>query len=1119
MESLRNSKPPVETERYSKAYQQQVDLKKRQLEQLIRQVNALEILKEQKMTQYQLLYEEIVRNKQKLRTVSTVQVEIDRLNFLLEMSKKSVALITPKELEEIMKYNNPPERIKLALEAVMFLLHGKKMDWDTIKREMSSGLFISRIIKFNPRHPNTNMINTLQRDYLKADWFDLTKIRAASQAVGPLAEWLVSQINYIKSLEKMHPVQKEFDDLKNERLELEQKELDLNEEITNIETMIDIAQIQRQNLEEEIKALEKGTEPENNLVTRISQYMQQARRDSRAVMNSRRSSFFPHFEQPIYEEDYSYDNDSDTENLTNQNDSTNDQRKRNFELQNMNVILHQKTSNPTEVAKVDKHVHFEGFDSQISDKSPSNKLIQADFQTKSENDIPFDQLGLEDGDIKKDAPTHYDDLEYKMRKRVDSASQKSKKFDTLDIDNNEHSTHSRPFRISAPEEFAEFDRKLLENSRALWDQDNPELFHPPEDIPLEPIEKFNTFNAHSMDDQGIDFNILEDHDIKAVEMSPLELNRSISKNMKKQSSKSELNIKLHHVDVNLDNTLSLTDISIRGDNQRDHAIKETKEMGVQVNSSQVLQEVDSFAQFDAQLQEKNGQMSSRARNRTGSEHLTQNTGFTNSIGISNLINVPKEMGSAINSNISSNIIKPAKHNDFHVSVVSFIDKMKSEPSIYSDPQELIQRIDDQIRRYSEHVNQEEQIKALHQLLEKNREEGLDVVPERNEENSLQQNESSTADRINRLNTFSKGSGNSIGLPTSKNQGLNATESILQSSKGESFQTFQREKFSKIDEIIQTEGLFSKKQIDKDTLTSCKFISVNQAYPKLTINPPINYLNHRPKNEGMQTSYIQNSLNNSFVKSEKEKPRPIQLDFTTHLTINHYHITEPRLSQLNASRIAWPSNHYQTLSSMKSINSSMNGMSQSMVQTNKRVYVSRPNQQLNQLPLLYHTKQNGSQLNYPKNFGMPIKQELQSHSYMPISIRSSYTRPSKALNEFPNQSEAVSPQQIFKNSFGTRSLSPLARSAQNSFASQYEPFNMSVTDGKAKQPTSTQSFKSFNNRPVSSEIRAAETRMTLAKGKEQQQQVLKTFNVNGRELYLIRIDDNVNIYRYKEDLDK
>ena len=79
--------------------------------------------------------------------------------------------------------------------------------------------------------------------------------------------------------------------------------------------------------------------------------------------------------------------------------------------------------------------------------------------------------------------------------------------------------------------------------------------------------------------------------------------------------------------------------------------------------------------------------------------------------------------------------------------------------------------------------------------------------------------------------------------------------------------------------------------------------------------------------------------------------------------------------------------------------------------------------------------------------------------------------------------------------------------------------MSMSDKRDSPINAIQSFKSFNDRPVSSDIKAAENRLTLVQGKEQHQKILKTFNVNGRELYLVRIDDNVNIYRYKEDLDK
>ena len=47
------------------------------------------------------------------------------------------------------KYNHPSDRIKLTLEAVMFLFKGEKLEWAQVKKEMYKEDFIKKILKFD----------------------------------------------------------------------------------------------------------------------------------------------------------------------------------------------------------------------------------------------------------------------------------------------------------------------------------------------------------------------------------------------------------------------------------------------------------------------------------------------------------------------------------------------------------------------------------------------------------------------------------------------------------------------------------------------------------------------------------------------------------------------------------------------------------------------------------------------------------------------------------------------------------------------------------------------------------------------------------------------------------
>ncbi len=149
-------------------------------------------------------------NKFRKKRVTTVEDEINRVEPILENAKRIVSKMTVTQLDEICKYNNPSRKIKKTLEAVCYLLEGKKMTWKQISSRLNNGNFISSILKFKLSKKNSENYEFVKKNYLGSKEWNVKSIYKASRAVGPLADWLSSLVQFVEVKKKLIPIKKEL---------------------------------------------------------------------------------------------------------------------------------------------------------------------------------------------------------------------------------------------------------------------------------------------------------------------------------------------------------------------------------------------------------------------------------------------------------------------------------------------------------------------------------------------------------------------------------------------------------------------------------------------------------------------------------------------------------------------------------------------------------------------------------------------------------------------------------------------------------------------------------------------------------------------------------------------
>lgn len=98
------------------------------------------------------------------------------------------------------------------MEAIFFLLEQKKLEWNTIRKEINNGNFLFEMLQLEAMKVKNKTISTIENQYMKDEHWDLEKIKLASRAVSPLVDWLVYELIYIKMQKKIMPKQKEIEE-------------------------------------------------------------------------------------------------------------------------------------------------------------------------------------------------------------------------------------------------------------------------------------------------------------------------------------------------------------------------------------------------------------------------------------------------------------------------------------------------------------------------------------------------------------------------------------------------------------------------------------------------------------------------------------------------------------------------------------------------------------------------------------------------------------------------------------------------------------------------------------------------------------------------------------------
>jgi len=239
LKKLQETKQDVEKLKEDLAIKQnQLKEKELQAEKKLEEIMKDKEESVKKMADNQKIEEELIKSKViTTKETEKAQRELESVQVILDEAKSSVSKIKKANLDEIRRLTSPPEAIKVTLQAVYMLFRDDSCTWSSIRKFISSDVFIKSMTDYQISFEKIENIKKIE-DLIRANDLSFEKANKASQACGPIFFWLNANIQYLRVHEASEPLRAKVRSLEMETLALAKKQNETKTQLERIEKSI-----------------------------------------------------------------------------------------------------------------------------------------------------------------------------------------------------------------------------------------------------------------------------------------------------------------------------------------------------------------------------------------------------------------------------------------------------------------------------------------------------------------------------------------------------------------------------------------------------------------------------------------------------------------------------------------------------------------------------------------------------------------------------------------------------------------------------------------------------------------------------------------------------------------
>ncbi|KAF2899875.1 hypothetical protein ILUMI_06311, partial [Ignelater luminosus] len=168
-----------------------------------------------------------------------IEAELSEVKPLIEEARAAVGNIKTEALSEIRSLRAPPDVIRDILEGVLRLMGTQDTSWNSMKNFLSK-----RGVKEDIRSFDASRINAENRQAVerlmatRSESFDPKNAKRASVAAAPLAAWVTANVRYSLVLDKIKPLEREQNKLKQNLANAELQLEELSTGLSDVDTAV-----------------------------------------------------------------------------------------------------------------------------------------------------------------------------------------------------------------------------------------------------------------------------------------------------------------------------------------------------------------------------------------------------------------------------------------------------------------------------------------------------------------------------------------------------------------------------------------------------------------------------------------------------------------------------------------------------------------------------------------------------------------------------------------------------------------------------------------------------------------------------------------------------------------
>ncbi|CAN3358695.1 dynein heavy chain, cytoplasmic [Diutina catenulata] len=186
-------------------------------------------------TQAELEKQEIEIKQRQSRVLS----DLERVAPAVAAAQAGVQNIKKQHLTELRSMVNPPQAVKLTMESVCTLLGYQATNWRSVQSIIRKDDFIASIVSFDSEQLSVELHDFMEKTYMARGDFTSDQAHRASQACGPLFEWVLAQLTYSRILHDIAPLREEVARLEEQRKKTQLQVVAINQMISELEISID----------------------------------------------------------------------------------------------------------------------------------------------------------------------------------------------------------------------------------------------------------------------------------------------------------------------------------------------------------------------------------------------------------------------------------------------------------------------------------------------------------------------------------------------------------------------------------------------------------------------------------------------------------------------------------------------------------------------------------------------------------------------------------------------------------------------------------------------------------------------------------------------------------------